>query len=488
MSRGFSDDFLWGGAVAANQVEGAWNADGKGVSVTDVMTAGANGVPRKITDGVLPGENYPNHEAVDFYHHYKEDIALFAEMGFRCFRTSIAWTRIFPNGDEQEPNEAGLKFYDDLFDELLRYGIQPVVTLSHFEMPFHLAKEYGGWMNRKVIDFFVRFSTTVMERYKNKVRYWMTFNEINNQICESGDIFGWVNSGVLFSMYENPREAVFQAAHNELVASALVVRRGHEINPDFQIGCMSAMIPLYPYSCRPEDVMLAKRCMHDRYVLGDVQVRGHYPAYILKEWERDGIHIQMEPGDEKILYQGRVDYFGLSYYMSGTVRYQGSMDQRASGYAAGGCTVDNPHVKASDWGWQIDPVGLRYMLSDLYERYEIPLFVVENGIGLVDVRGADGTVEDDARIRYLRSHIEQMKKAVTEDGVDLMGYTPWGCLDCVSFTTGEMKKRYGFIYVDKNNDGSGTLKRSRKKSFYWYKKVIGSNGEDLGDAFPAEEK
>lgn len=479
MEKGFPKNFLWGGAEAASQIEGAFDEDGKGLSVTDVLTAGTREVPRKITDGVLPGEYYPNHVAVDFYHRYREDIALFAEMGFKCFRTSIAWTRIFPLGDEEEPNEKGLKFYDHLFDELLKYGIEPVVTLSHFEMPLHLAKKYGGWMNRKVIGFFMHFAETVMERYKDKVKYWITFNEINNQICEAQDLFGWVNSGVILSGYPNPRETSFQSAHHELLASALTVRAARRINPDFKIGCMLAMIPIYPYSCRPEDVMLAKKCMHDRYVLGDVQVRGHYPAYILREWEREGIHVAMEPGDDAVLADGCVDFFSFSYYMSAAVRYQGSMDQRANGYEAGGCAVPNPYVKASDWGWQIDPAGLRYMLSDLYERYEIPLFIVENGIGLVDVKNADGTVDDTARIDYLRAHIEQMKKAVVEDGVDLMGYTPWGCLDCVSFTTGEMKKRYGFIYVDRNNDGSGTLARSRKKSFYWYKKVIASSGEDL---------
>ena len=476
---GLRKDFLWGGAVAANQLEGGWNKGGKGVSVIDVMTAGANGVPREITDGVIPGKNYPNHEAIDFYGHYKEDTKLFAEMGFKCFRTSIAWTRIFPNGDDEQPNEEGLRFYDDMFDELLKYGIEPVITLSHFEMPYHLAKEYGGWVNRKVIGFFVKFAEVVMKRYKDKVKYWMTFNEINNQSNVDADIFGWTCSGVRFSEYENKKEAMYQAVHHELVASAMVVKMGHEINPDMKIGCMCSFVPFYPYSCNPEDIMTATECMHERFHFMDTHVRGHYPAYSLKEWEREGYQIKMEPEDEAILAEGKVDYIGFSYYMTNAVKADVKNDTTQATDGSSSNSVPNPYVKASEWGWQIDPVGLRYALVTMYERYEIPLFIVENGFGDIDVLKEDGTCEDDARIAYLKAHIEEMKKAVEIDGVDLLGYTPWGCIDLVSFTTGEMKKRYGFIYVDKNNDGSGTLKRSKKKSFDWYKNVIASNGDVL---------
>lgn len=476
---GLRKDFLWGGAVAANQLEGGWNKGGKGVSVIDVMTAGANGVPREITDGIIPGKNYPNHEAIDFYGHYKEDIKLFAEMGFKCFRTSIAWTRIFPNGDDEQPNEEGLRFYDDMFDELLKYGIEPVITLSHFEMPYHLAKEYGGWVNRKVIGFFVKFAEVVMKRYKDKVKYWMTFNEINNQSNVDADIFGWTCSGVRFSEYENKKEVMYQAAHHELVASAMVVKMGHEINPDMKIGCMCSFVPFYPYSCNPEDIMTATECMHERFHFMDTHVRGHYPAYSLKEWEREGYQIKMEPEDEAILAEGKVDYIGFSYYMTNAVKADVKNDTTQATDGSSSNSVPNPYVKASEWGWQIDPVGLRYALVTMYERYEIPLFIVENGFGDIDVLKEDGTCEDDARIAYLKAHIEEMKKAVEIDGVDLLGYTPWGCIDLVSFTTGEMKKRYGFIYVDKNNDGSGTLKRSKKKSFDWYKNVIASNGDVL---------
>lgn len=472
-------DFLWGGAVAAHQLEGAWNEDGKGVSVSDVLTAGSNGVLRRITDGVQPGDRYPNHDGIGFYHTFREDIALMAEMGFKCFRTSIAWTRIFPNGDDPEPNEAGLKFYDELFDELLKYGIQPVVTLSHFEMPYYLAREYGGWMDRRVIGLFVRYASTVMERYKNKVKYWMTFNEINNQSNTAADIFGWTCSGVRYSQYPRPQEAMYQAAHHQFVAGAMVVKRGHEINPDFKIGCMCAWVPFYPYSCDPDDVMTAAECMHERFYFSDVQVRGHYPAFARREWERKGYHIHMEPEDEKILTDGKVDYLGFSYYMSNAVKANVQKNTAASLDGSSPNSVANPYVNTSDWGWQIDPVGLRYSLVTMYERYEIPLFIVENGFGAIDALEKDGTCHDPYRVEYLKAHIKQMKKAVEEDGVELMGYTPWGCIDLVSFTTGELKKRYGFIYVDKNDDGTGSGKRFKKDSFFWFQNVIRTNGSEI---------
>lgn len=479
MKNKLPNNFLWGGAVAAHQIEGAWNVDGKGISIADVMTGGSRDKMRKITDGIVEGEYYPNHEATDFYHHYKEDVALLAEMGFKCFRTSIAWTRIFPNGDEETPNEAGLKFYDDLFDELLKYGIEPVITLSHFEMPYHLAESYGGWINRKVIDYFVKYAVTVMERYKNKVKYWITFNEINNQSNTSSDIFGWTNSGVKFSDYQNPREAMFQAAHHEFIASALVVKKGHEINPEFKIGGMCGWVPIYPYSCNPEDVITAVEEMHERYYFMDVLVRGHYPAYAKSMWKKQGVTLQVEEGDAKILAEGKIDYVGISYYMSSAVKADVVNDISKACDGATEKTIKNPYVKASEWGWQIDPVGLRYSLATLYERYELPIFIIENGFGAIDILDEDKNCDDTYRIEYLKAHIEEMKKAVEIDGVEVMGYTPWGCIDVVSFTTGELRKRYGFVYVDKNDDGTGTGKRYRKKSFGWYKNVIRSNGEEL---------
>lgn len=476
----FPKNFLWGGALAAHQFEGGVLETSKGLSVADVMTAGAHGVPRVITDGVLEGNYYPNHVGIDFYHRYKEDIAMFADLGFKCFRTSIAWSRIFPNGDETEPNEEGLQFYDNVFDELLKYGIEPVITLSHFEMPYHIAKEYGGFMNRQTVDFFVKFAEVVFRRYKDKVKYWMTFNEINNQMNYHNDIFGWTNSGAHFGDYENPEEAMYICGHHTLLASALAVKVGKEINPDFLIGNMIAMVPIYPFSCRPEDVLLASQAMHDRWFFCDVQVRGHYPAYALKMFERKGFNIQITEEDKAILANGKVDYIGFSYYMTNVVDSQKEMaDLSKTIEASNPYNVKNPSIKESDWGWAIDPIGLRYALNQFYERYELPLFIVENGFGAIDVKEEDGSVHDQYRIDYLKSHIQEMEKAINEDGVELMGYTPWGCIDCVSFTTGEMKKRYGFIYVDRNNDGSGTLERSKKDSYDWYKQVTASNGEIL---------
>ncbi|HBV40341.1 MAG TPA: 6-phospho-beta-glucosidase [Erwinia sp.] len=479
MSEKLPADFLWGGAVAAHQVEGGWQEGGKGPSIVDVLTGGSHGVDREITDGVIAGKNYPNHLATDFYHRYKEDIALFAEMGFKCFRTSIAWTRIFPQGDEVEPNEAGLKFYDDVFDELLKHGIEPVITLSHFEMPLHLVKQYGGWLNRELIDLFVRYSEVVLKRYKHKVKYWMTFNEINNQRNWRKPLYGYSNSGVIFTDHEKPEEVMYQVLHHQFVASARVVKLGHAINPDFKIGCMLAMVPLYPWSCHPDDVMYAHKAMQQRYLFGDVHMRGAYPAWIHKEWAQRGFTIEMAPEDEQTLREGCTDYLGFSYYMSNAVEYATAQQTDDTPLEAFPGSRKNPHVKASDWGWQIDPVGLRYTLNVLYERYQKPLFIVENGFGAFDKVEENGEINDDYRISYLREHIVQMKKAVLEDGVDLMGFTPWGCLDCVSFGTGQYDKRYGFIYVNRSDDGSGDLSRAKKKSFDWYKEVISSNGEVL---------
>lgn len=474
------NDFLWGGALAAHQFEGGWDQGGKGPSVVDVMTAGAHGVARQITATIEKDKFYPNHEAIDFYSKYKEDVALFAEMGLTCLRTSIAWSRIFPKGDEKEPNEEGLQFYDNLFDELLKNGIEPVITLSHFEMPLHLAREYGGFRSRKVVDHFVKFAEVCFTRYQNKVKYWMTFNEINNKMDVHNPLFLWTNSGVVIEDGENAREVMYQAGHHELIASALAVAKGKAINPKFLIGAMVSHVPVYPYSSNPADVMLAEEEMRQRYFFPDVHVRGYYPNYVLKEFEREGYKIHMEPGDEEILKNGKVDYLGFSYYMSTTVKSD-VQNENPGNVVNGGLPngVENPYISSSDWGWSIDPTGLRYTLNRLYDRYQIPLFIVENGFGAIDTVEEDGGICDTQRIDYLKSHIEALKKAVLYDGVDLMGYTPWGIIDIVSFTTGEMKKRYGMIYVDRDNEGNGTMKRLKKDSFDWYKTVIRTNGDQL---------
>ena len=393
-------DFLWGGALAAHQFEGGVLDTTKGLSVADVMTGGNVSTPRVITDGVKEGLYYPNHIGIDFYHHYKEDIKLFAEMGFKCFRTSIAWTRIFPLGDEEQPDEEGLQFYDDVFDELLKYGIEPVITLSHFEMPYHLAKEYGGFMNRKTVDFFVKFAEVCFKRYKNKVKYWMTFNEINNQMNFVNDIYGWTNSGAHFGNYDNPEEAMYQCAHHTLVASAKAVKIGKEINPDFLIGNMISMVPFYPYSCSPKDQLLAQQLMHDRFFFSDVQCRGHYPAYALKMFERKGFNINITDEDKKALSEGTVDYIGFSYYMSNTVDSNSIRDVSTTTDGSSEHSVKNPYIKETDWGWAIDPEGLRYVLNQFYERYELPMFIVENGFGAIDKKEEDGSSHDYYRIDY----------------------------------------------------------------------------------------
>lgn len=477
MKKTFADNFLWGGAVAAHQFEGAYQEGGKGLSIADFMTLGSHETPRELTDAIEADKYYPNHLASDFYHHYQEDIRLMAEMGFKAFRTSIAWTRIFPNGDETEPNEAGLAFYDRVFDELLKNGIQPVITLSHFEMPINLVKKYGGWSNRKLIDLFTHFAYVCFDRYHEKVKYWMTFNEINNQTNYLSDLSVYENSGIKFSSEMSPAEKeqlMYQAAHYELVASAKAVQIAHAIDPTLQVGCMLAFCPIYPASSKPEDILFAQRAMDTRLYFGDVHVNGYYPNWLKAYFEEKGIKLDITPEDLTILQKGTVDYIAFSYYMSFMAEYTDHDDYREYQDLR-----PNPHVKANDWGWQIDPIGLRYSLTWMMDRWHKPLFIVENGLGAYDELTTDHQVHDQYRIEYLRNHIEQMKKAVVEDGVDLLGYLPWGCIDLVSASTGEMKKRYGFVYVDADDYGKGSMKRYPKDSFYWYQKVIANNGSDL---------
>lgn len=477
-SRTLPAGFLWGGAVAAHQVEGAYNVDGKGLSVADVMTAAGTHDERKITQGVQPGEFYPNHEAVDFYHRYPEDVKLFAEMGFKSFRTSIAWSRIFPQGDELEPNEAGLAFYDRLFDECHKYGIEPVVTLSHFEMPYHLVTAYGGFRSRKTITFFTRFARAVFTRYRDKVKYWLTFNEINNQTNYDREFTLFTNSGFQVKPGENAEAVMYQAAHYEVVASALAVQIAHSINPDFQVGAMVAFTPVYPATDNPRDVFKAQRAMQSRFWFSDVQVEGQYPSWLTHYFQAKKYDLDITPADLANLKKGTVDYLGFSYYMSFATQANDHEDDQFS-YNESQDLVTNQFVPQSDWGWQVDPEGLRYALNWMNDRYHLPLFVVENGIGAIDHLTADHEVHDQYRIDYLREHIEQMELAMTEDGVEVMGYTPWSAIDIVSASTGQLSKRYGFIYVDRNDDGSGSLARYRKDSFYWYQHVIATNGAEL---------
>ncbi|GAA0301742.1 6-phospho-beta-glucosidase [Gracilibacillus halotolerans] len=476
MSYKFPEGFLWGGATAANQFEGGFHEGNKGLNIADVLPGGKERISILKDPGfdfeIDPEKFYPNHEGIDFYNRYKEDIALFAEMGFKVFRTSIAWTRIFPNGDELEPNEEGLAFYDRVFDELLKHGIEPVVTISHYEMPVHLVKEYGGWRNREVVTFFERYVKAIFNRYKDKVKYWMTFNEIN-----SGLMMPIMGLGFSVHKEEDKYGPTFQAFHHQFVASAKAVKLCHEMMPEAKIGCMIIYAPVYSYDSNPENVMHAMEESNIfNYFCADVHVRGEYPGYIKRYFKENNIQLDIEDGDLELLKEGTVDYIGFSYYMSRTEKKDKSDVEGISGNIMEG--IKNPFLEASDWGWEIDPIGLRISLNNLYSRYQVPLFIVENGLGAYDKVEEDGSINDDYRIDYLRKHIEQMGEAI-EDGVELMGYTSWGCIDLVSASTGEMSKRYGFIYVDRNDDGSGTLERSRKKSFYWYKDVIDSNGEKL---------
>lgn len=477
----FRKDFLWGGATAANQFEGAWNLDGKGPSVSDMCTNGTHDVPKRITTTIEENTLYPSHEAIDFYHHYKEDIKLFAEMGFKVFRFSIGWTRIFPTGMEDKPNEAGLKFYEDVVDECRKYNIEPLITLSHYEMPYALVEKYNGWYGRECIELFVKYCEAVFERLKGKVKYFLTFNEINSGTMPMGNVLslGTVQgySGPITKVPDDPKIR-FQALHHQFVASAKVVKLAHEKYPEFKMGNMICFITTYPFTCDPADLLAAQKRMQIlNWLCSDVQVRGYYPSYAERYFEENDIVIKKEAGDDEILKEGTIDFYTFSYYMSGcATTHDITDDDKVKGNLTGG--LKNPYLKASDWGWQIDPEGLRYTLNAIYDRYQIPLMVVENGLGAFDKLEEDGSIHDSYRIDYLRSHIEQMREAV-KDGVDLMGYTPWGCIDLVSASTGEMAKRYGFIYVDKYDDGTGDLSRRRKDSFDWYKKVIATNGEDL---------
>ena len=487
----FPKNFLWGGATAANQFEGGWNLDGKGVSTSDCCTRGSRTKPREVTymtkDGKIEsqmmftldvpegatfvsaeGYDYPSHDGIDFYHHYKEDIALFAEMGFKMFRMSINWTRLFPNGDEEEPNEEGLKFYDAVFDELNKYHIEPLVTLSHYETPIGLTNKWNAWADRRTIDCFVRYAKTCFTRYQGKVKYWLTFNEINII-----GFSGWMAAGV---PSRNP-EIIAAATRNQLLASALTVVAAHAIDANYMVGNMIGYSASYPHTCNPEDVLAQRMTQRGSDFYSDVQARGYYPSYKLKEYENKGVSFTLTDEDKQILKDGTVDFITFSYYMSSCVSADPEVLATQSGNMMMG--IKNPYLEASDWGWQIDPVGLRIALNDFYSRYQKPLMVVENGLGAMDHVEEDGSIHDSYRIDYLRAHIEQMEKAIQEDGVDLIGYTPWGCIDLVSASTGEMEKRYGFIYVDYQDDGSGNGARSRKDYFYWYASVIESNGEKL---------
>lgn len=484
----FPEGFLWGGATAANQVEGGWNEGGKGWSVSDCARArfnldvknydGHNNITSKDIEEALANPedivNYPKRHGSDFYHRYKEDIALLAEMGFKVFRMSIAWSRIFPNGDDEFPNEEGLKFYDDVFDELLKYGIEPLVTMSHYEPPLNLVLKYDGWYSRKTVGFFEKYVRTICERYKNKVKYWLTFNEIDSIIRHP-----YTTGGLLKDRFEgkNFEEVCYQAMHHQFVASALATKICHEIIPESKVGCMITKLTYYPLTCKPEDILKAQQYMRNIYAYSDTQVFGEYPAYLLSYYKNRGINIVKEAGDDEIMKNYPVDFISFSYYMSSCVAEDETGVEKTAGNTVMG--IKNPYLKSSEWGWQIDPIGLRISMVDLYDRYRKPLFIVENGLGAKDILEADGKVHDEYRIEYYREHFKNMLAAIVEDGVELMGYTSWACIDLISESTKQISKRYGYIYVDIDDYGNGNYNRYRKDSFYWYKKVIENNGLDF---------
>ena len=505
-----SSDFLWGGAIAANQCEGAWDQDGKGVSTADVQTCGGlakytceiPGIPDQYrsymksmrgvtyTDGstksaciafkmntypdhgipsIFEDEYYPNHNGIDFYHRYKEDIALLAEMGFKCFRLSIAWSRIYPTGEEALANEVGLKYYDDLFDTCHHYGIEPVVTISHYEMPLALSIKYNGFASRHVVDCYMRYVETIFDRYHAKVKYWLTFNEINSVVHS-----GFVNAGV----FSNDPKLIEAASYHQFIASAKAVILAHEKYPNIQVGCMVGTSLAYPYSCKPEDCMESIKANHKRDLYySDVLMRGYLPEYKLIELKQKGIELPILDGDLQLLQAGVCDFMAFSYYQTSLAMAKDEAMERTSGNM--GTFIRNPYLSKSEWGWQIDPLGLRYTLNFYYDRYHKPLFIAENGLGAKDTLERDGTIHDPYRIEYLKAHIQAIKDAITMDGVNVFGYTPWGCIDLISCSTGQISKRYGFVYVDADDAGNGSYDRYRKDSFYWYKKVIQSNGEDL---------
>lgn len=481
----FPKTFLWGGASAANQCEGGWHEGGKGPTTQDFLMGGSSSQPRMFTPTLEENAYYPSHNATDFYHRYAQDIALMGEMGFRCYRMSISWARIFPNGDDFSPNQAGLSFYEAVFRECRNYHIEPIVTLSHFDMPWTIVEKYGGFSNRATIDLFVKYAKTVMEYYKDSVKYWLTFNEINFGVLPMG---AYTSQGLIKKEYLNGENPVpntqlrvslqeqIQALHHQLLASAETVKLAHEINPQNQVGCMISHITQYPLTCDPLDVL---ECQKKDRVLnkfcGDVLVRGQYPGYIFRWMRENEVRVEFQDGDSDLLKNNPVDFYAFSYYMTNCTTVHPN-EETVNGNLMGGAR--NPYLKASKWGWQIDPDGLRYTLNQLWDRYQIPLMVVENGLGAHDEIEADGSIHDSYRIDYFRSHIQAMEEAI-EDGVDVIGYTSWGPIDLVSASTGEMNKRYGFVYVNRSDDGSGNYERIRKDSFYWYQKCIGSDGCDL---------
>lgn len=469
-------DFLWGGSIAAHQCEGAWNEDGKGIGIMDLVTSGNATKERTIHDRFQDGAIYPSHTGIDFYHHYKEDIKLFAEMGFTTLRISIDWARIYPDGDG-EANEKGIKYYQSLIDELLSYHIEPIVTLYHFEMPIEIVRKYQSWVSRKTIELYLKYCKTMFEALKGKVTYWVTFNEMNHIDAQTilSDFFTYFTTGLQYSQMEHPAQTLATCAYHMTLAGSKAVQLAHEIDETYQVGCVFGLTPTYPYTCNPDDVMKAFHVMtRDQYQI-DTMCYGKFPHYKLKEYERLGLQLDITKEDEEAFANGKLDFLGVNYYASEVSATQISEDMKLAFFGG----VKNPYLQDSAWGWSVDPVGLRYLLNFVDRKYGLPIMITENGLGASDEVSEDGCIHDSYRIDYVKAHLSELKKAVLEDGVNCIGYLMWGPIDLVSATTGEMKKRYGFIYVDKHDDGTGTLQRIPKDSFYWYQSVIATQGEEL---------
>lgn len=476
--KGFKENFLWGGAVAACQIEGAYDVDGRGLSTSDIhaydphmdrahIEKEGGGTLASIQAAMSDTTSYfPKRHGIDFYHTYKEDLALLQELGLKAFRTSISWSRIFPNGDEETPNEKGLEFYDHLIGEIIQCGMEPIITMSHYDIPLYLVTEYGGFANRKMIDFFVKYAKVLLERYKGKVKYWIVCNQVNLvPTVQFGSL------GLYDDQAENMEELMYQAVHNQFVAGAKVVELGKTIDPEAYLGTMVADGTFYPATCDPKDVVLTMQKNRMQYYFTDVQLRGEYPVYALRYFEENNIHLQMEEGDEELLKNNPMQFLAISYYSSKVVDHNKNTIKAFDG-------SQNPYLEPTPWEWRADPLGFYNCLSQYWDRYQVPIMIAENGLGALDTVEEDGSIHDEYRIDYLRKHIEQLKECV-KDGVDILAYLSWGPIDIVSSSSAEMSKRYGYIYVDLDDLGQGSGKRLKKDSFYWYQKVIQSNGEVL---------
>ncbi len=480
LPTGFPKDFLWGGAVAACQIEGAYDVDGRGLSTSDIhrydkemdrahIEKEGGGTLAQIKAAMNDEEGYyPKRYGIDFYHTYKSDLALLKEMGFKAFRTSISWSRIFPKGDEEEPNEKGLQFYDALIDEIIKDGMEPVITMSHYDIPLYLVTEYGGFANRKVAEFFVRYAKVLLKRFKGKVKYWIVCNQVNLVPTVQFGSLGIYDDQTTPDKME---ELMYQAVHNQFVACAKIKKLASSIDPNAVLGTMIADGTLYPATCKPEDIVMTMQKNRMQYFFTDVQLRGEYPVYALHYFEEKGIHLDITPEEEQLLKDNTLEFLAISYYYT---RICDSTKNSMKPFEG----EQNPYLKPTPWEWRADPLGLYNTLSQLSDRYQIPIMIAENGLGAIDTVEEGGSIHDVYRIEYLREHIMQMKRAIL-DGADVFAYLSWGPIDIVSSSSAEMSKRYGYIYVDLDDYGQGSGKRIKKDSFYWYKEVISSNGEKL---------